>query len=171
MKLSAEETSDRAFLFPRMVLLRSASSRARRMRSLPAQPTRLAPPGSRREKPPLRAPYDAGGGLGDPEAKHNRLRGRVAWAVVANQGRRPSERCEAGFSAPSRRSQVGATRACTIAMSAPTKDDVGVAFDEVAQVGLDSFSPGAPVRLSFSVPDTAQWKRIPVRGETTATSP
>jgi hypothetical protein len=50
--------------------------------------------------------------------------------------------------------------ACSLATSGPTRDDVGVAFEKVVQVGLDSFRTGAPVRFSFTVPDSAQWARI-----------
>ena len=50
--------------------------------------------------------------------------------------------------------------ACTFVRSAPTDDDAGVAFTEVVRMRLDSFTPGARVKLVFRVPGTAQWKRL-----------
>jgi hypothetical protein len=50
--------------------------------------------------------------------------------------------------------------ACTLVRSAPNRDDAGVAFTEVARIRLDSFNAGSPIRLVFTVPGTAQWKRL-----------
>jgi hypothetical protein len=50
--------------------------------------------------------------------------------------------------------------ACSLVSSAPNRDDAAVGFAEVVRIRLDSLRAGSPIKLVFSVPDTAQWRRL-----------